>query len=340
MRTLLLHIGCAKGGSSAIQAGLRRNHRELASRGIAVPGHDLDPESEITGAHAAFFESCVRERQATAVPGLGALLEAAADTSEASTIILSAENLSNPMGFERLFVELLDRFDVRILMYVRRQDDFLEASWQQWDIKLGGSLLAWMIKSIGVRGNWGATLEPWAQAFGDERITVRVYDRERLVGRDAFLDLCDVLGQDPEGLDLPGESNPSLTPMLSRMIEGFEYLFDGPHDQAFYDSARTLAHDLVARMPEEPRLLNDEEAHAVMSVYAQTNERFRRRYLPHIKRPLFQARRPPSGDPRMSQEVFERQLLLLQIFNLHKEVEELRKTVETRWTRWTRRLRP
>ena len=323
-RTLLIHIGCPKGGSSAIQRALRLNWRELASRGVAVPTSDLRPESEVTGTQASFFETSVRDRQANPIPGLGDLLEAAADAHAASMIVLSAENLSNPMGFEKLFAELAERFDIRILMYVRRQDDFLEASWQQWDIKLGGSLLAWMIKSIGVRGNWGATLEPWATAFGDDRITVRVYDRERLIGGDVFLDFCDALGQDPEGLTAPGEANPSLSPMLSRMIEGAEYLFDGPHDHAFYESLRKLAPDLVDLVAGDPRLLTDEEAHAVMSVYAQANERFRRRYVPHVKRPLFRAQRPPSDRPRMSQDVFERQLLLLQIFNLHKEIEELR----------------
>ena len=328
MRTLLLHIGCAKGGSSAIQKALRLNWRKLASKGVVVPTANLRPDSEVTGQHARFFEACVRERQATPIPALGDLLDSAADEHSASMIVLSAENLSNPMGFERLFGDLMDRFDIRIVMYVRRQDDFLEASWQQWDIKLGGSLLAWMIKNIGARGNWEATLEPWANVFGDDRITVRVYDRDRLVEGDVFLDFCEVLGQDPEGLEPPGEANPSLSPMLSHLIEGGGLLFEGPHDHAFYESVRQLAPELVTRIAGEPRLLTDEEARAVMSVYARPNERFRHRYLPHVKRPLFPAQRPPSDRPRMSQDVFERQLLLLQIFNLHKEIAELRASID------------
>ena len=65
-----------------------------------------------------------------------------------------------------------------------------------------------------------------------------------------------------------------------------------------------------------------------MSVYAMPNERFRRRYLPHVKRPLFRPQRPASEPPRMSQDTFERQLLLLQILELHKELDALRAAVQ------------
>lgn len=323
MRKLVVHIGCPKGGSSAIQKALRLNHAGLASRGIAVPSRDLDPESEITGSHAAFFDSCVRQRRATPIPGLGDLLESAAERQAASTIVLSAENLSNPLGFERLFEDLADRFEISIVLYVRRQDEFLEASWQQWDVKLGGSLLAWMIRNVGRRGDWCSTIEPWARAFGDERIVARVHDRGRLVLGDSFFDFCDVLGQDPTGFDAAGATNAGLTPMLSRMVEGNAGLFDGPHDQEFYDSVRELAPDLVRKTSSTPGLFGPDESRAIMAAYARSNEQFRKRYLPHVKRPLFPVDRPNQDAPREPQDVFERRLLQRQIFDLHQRVEKL-----------------
>ncbi len=228
------------------------------------------------------------------------------------------------MGFEKLFEELTHRFDIKILLYVRRQDDFLASSWQQWDIKLGGSLLAWMIWNIRVRGNWYAVIEPWATALGDDRITARVYDRDRLIMGDVFLDFCDVLGQDAAGLQPPGEANPGLNAMLSRMIEGSAHLFEGPHDQSFYDSVRQLAPELVEKALDGSGLFSPDEARAIMNVYARSNERFRQRYLPQIKRPLFPVRPPGDEQPPRDQAAFERQLLQLQIFNLHKEVNQLR----------------
>ena len=184
LKSLLVHIGCAKGGSSAIQAGLRLNQEELVRRGVAVPGTDLTSTSTVTGTHAAFFESRLQERRATPLPELADLLDETAASANASTVVISAENLSNPNGFEAIFASLADRFDVRILLYVRRQDDFLESAWQQWDVKRGGSLLAWMIRNIRVRGDWCRVVGPWADVFGDERILTRVYDRDLLVGGD------------------------------------------------------------------------------------------------------------------------------------------------------------
>ena len=324
MKKLVVHIGCAKGGSSAIQAGLRINHQELARRGIAVPAVDLASDTPVTGSHAPFFEARLEERRATPMPELGDLLEETADRVDANTVVISAENLSNPNGFEEPFACLAARFDIKIVLYVRRQDDLLESSWQQWDIKQGGSLLAWMIRNIGVRGNWSRVVEPWAGKLGDDRIVARVYDRSLLAKEDVFLDFCEVLGQDSQGLELPGERNPGLSPMLSRMVEGNAHLFEGPHDQSFYDSVRALAPELLVKEAGSPGLFSREEAQAVMSVYAQGNERFRRRYLPHIKRPLFAPKRRAGGRSELSQDAFERRLLQLEVFRLHKQLDELR----------------
>ena len=325
MKELVVHIGCAKGGSSALQRALRLNHATLASRGVVVPSCDLNPDSEITGSQAGFFEACVRDRRAMPIPGLDDLLETCADTYGASTVVLSAENLSNPLGFETVFEDLVRRFNVKIVIYVRRQDEFLESSWQQWNIKLGGSLLAWMIRSVGNRGDWPTIVEPWAQAFGEERIIARVYDRERLVEGDIFLDFCSVLGVDPTGLERPGTTNPGLTPMLSRMIEGNPHLFDGPHDQAFFESVRELAPDLVEKTADTPTLFSPDESKAIMEAYAQGNEHFRTRFLPHLKRPLFPTNRPTDRRALPDQDRFEHQMLQVQVFELHKQLAELRR---------------
>ena len=332
MRELIVHIGCPKGGSSAIQHALRSNRAKLASKGIVVPSRDLRPKSEVTGSHAVFFESCIRQRRATRIPGLGDLLESAAGADAAATVVLSAENLSNPLGFERLFEDLVGRFNISIVLYVRRQDEFLEASWQQWDVKLGGSLLSWMIRNVGRRGDWSATVEPWARAFGDEHIIARVHDRSRLVLGDSFLDFCDVLGQDPAEFAAAGTTNPGLTPMLSRMVEGNVGLFDGPHDQGFYDSVRELAPDLVAKTPAAPGLFSPDESRAIMAAYARSNEQFRKRFLPHIKRPLFPMDRPNQQTAQPRQDVFERQLLQRQLLELQKRVEGLRESPRFRFS--------
>lgn len=329
LRKLLVHIGCAKGGSSAIQKGLRINHEALASKGISVPAHDLRPGSHVSGSHGDFFEAFLQDRRAMEIPDLGDLLDAQADACGASTVVLSAENLSNPTGFERVFEKLADRFDISVLFYARRQDEYLASAWQQWYIKRGDSLLLWMIHCIRFMvGDWHATLQPWADALGDERMVARVYDRDRLVEQDVFMDFLEVLGEDAAGLEGPGETYPSLSPMLSRVVEGRGYLFDGPNDQAFYRSVRELAPDLVRKRGDEPGIFSPDEANAIMVAFRQSNERFRKRYLPHIKRPLFPMRPGGKATTGVDKDAFERELLQVQVFNLHKQLDEVRASLK------------
>lgn len=325
MRRLVVHIGCPKGGSSAIQTGLRANCEALATQGVCVPTPDMCLASPVTGSQADFFETFVCDRQAQDIPNFGDLLDAQADQRNASTIVLSAENLCNPMGFQNIFRKLCNRFDMRIVMYVRRQDDFLESAWQQWEVKRGGSLLAWVINCIGIHGNWWNILAPWADAFGNERTVVRIFDRRRLVGGDVFKDFCDVLGVDASSLQSPGEVNTRLSPLLSRLVEGRDYLFAGPHDSEFYDALRTLAKELVEKNKGVAPLFSSDEAEAVMLRYEASNDRFRQRYLPEEEGPLFPLRREPpvSTEPELDIASFERELLQLQIFNLHRQVRAL-----------------
>lgn len=301
------------------------NREALAAQGVSVPSNDLLCGSCVTGSQAAFFDTLVRDRQARELPNFGDLLDAQADEHEASTLVLSAENLCNPMGFEKVFATVRDRFDVRIVMYVRRQDDFLESAWQQWEVKRGGSLLAWMIHCIGIHGNWLEILTPWADTFGDDHTVARVYDRRRLAGGDVFTDFCAVLGVDASPLQPAGEVNVGLNPLLSRLVEGRDYLFDGPHDGEFYDALRHLAKRLVEKNGAVAPLFNPKEAEAIMVRYNASNERFRQRFLPQEKGPLFPVRRetPARSEAGLDMASFERELLQLQIFNLHKQVKAL-----------------
>ena len=121
--------------------------------------------------------------------------------------------------------------------------------------------------------------------------------------------------------------------MLSRTIEGNAALFDGPHDQAFYDSVRQLAPELATKTRDAPGLFSPREARAIMEVYARSNERFRRRFMRHVKPPLFPL--PDSkSHPHLTQDEFERHLVQQQIFSLHQQLEALRqRPAKKAWTR-------
>ncbi len=322
--TLTVHIGCAKGGSSSIQRFLRRNAAELRARGVVVPPAGLEAGAPPRGQQIDFFQRAVVGNRARPIDGLEERLLGLLGSVggvEAREIVLSAENLCNPVGFERLLEGLQRRFRVRILMYVRRQDDYLESAWQQWYVKEGRSLLAWMIEHVGTVANWYEMVAPWGDAFGDDAVTVRRFDRAHLVGQDVVADFCQYAGIDLTGLQAPKqEANPSYDNRLSAVLEGRPGLFEGPHDHSFYDMLVALAGDSLFKAPGSPRLLSLVEREAIMTRYAGGNEALRARFLPDAEAPLFE---PPSPAPSIEASdiaAYERELLQRQIRSLYHRV--------------------
>src|SRR5437764_930064 len=93
-KSILLHVGANKTGSSAIQEFLRLNAAELPRFGLSVAPSDLSRSGKITGQHVGFIEQqrqdlpAGRKRIARRIDRLMAELEPGA------RLIVSAENLA------------------------------------------------------------------------------------------------------------------------------------------------------------------------------------------------------------------------------------------------------
>jgi hypothetical protein len=291
---LTLHIGGAKCGSSAIQAYLRQNVDALADRNILLPGHRLDFVSEVTGEQIWAFENA-----ATGGPGMDGLpdrlssLMTAADERGARQIILSAENICNHPGLADVVARARGNRALKVVFYVRRQDDFLISSWQQWHLKVFGSLEAYLSDRVGRVGNWYSMITPWADAFGDDNVIVRPFVRDQLKDGDVVADFCDAAGLVPDGLTgLNRAANPSFDDALARLAHGVRDVFDGPHDNTFYEvMVRLLGKDALKK-GSASSLLPLETRRRILARYRDENDALRDRFLPELNdRPLF---RPPT----------------------------------------------
>jgi hypothetical protein len=135
-----------------------------------------------------------------------------------NSVILSDEHLSShlidPWEIARIH-ELLSYvgLDARILVYLRRQDEFLLSSYSTF-VRNGRT------KPIEIptgperinRYDYHELLRKWANVFGKEKLTVRIFEPDRLVRHDAVHDFCASAGIDIAGLDLP--------PRLNERIDG------------------------------------------------------------------------------------------------------------------------
>ncbi|MBV9571611.1 MAG: sulfotransferase domain-containing protein [Alphaproteobacteria bacterium] len=281
MKHLVLHIGANKTGSSAIQEFLRLNADALPRFGLHVAPSDLQPGGAVTGQHVWFMEQQLADIPAGRRRITNRIARLMADLKDEERLLISAENLANPTGAERMFVNTAKEYDTRVILYIRRQDELLLSSWQQWESKITDDFWAWLTLGVGTRGDWRDILQAWEKIMPREKITVRLYERPRMQDGDVVADFASVLGlSDRLGeLQRPaGAINPSYADALVELVKGNTAVFRDKHDNDFYNMVEQLTGDRYHRNPRES-VITFEQRSAILERYRESNEWVRARYF-------------------------------------------------------------
>lgn len=203
-RRLYLHIGMHKTGSTSIQYFLHANRALLHRQGVDYPeeqryGYAHHPLAWLCLPHARFMDP-LKDKYATREAWVNDL-NAFRDRLKASRydrIILSSETFADTDPAK--VAEYFRDFDTRIIVYLRRQDLYLESSYNQnrkmkiktrrlTDSADREQYLDWIRPKL----DYLALLDAWARHFGAERITVVPFE-----GR------CFPLGLERGFIDLAG----------------------------------------------------------------------------------------------------------------------------------------
>ncbi len=278
-KTVILHIGASKAGSSSIQSFLRRNRFAFAKRGYIIPSTTLSVEGPVSGDHVFALEGLAKAGGAPAFrERIASLFELSGP--EAKAVIFSAENLSN-QGNSAIVTGLAEDYDLRVVMYLRRQDELLTSAWQQWGSKLETDFNAWLIMALKQYGQWDRTLAEWQRHVGRDAMVVRVFERQSFVNGDLLQDFVDAIGLEAPAGDLDFEqanSNASVTDAITTMVSGNRQIFRDAHDNQFYTALDKLMGDALVEKT-KLSLLTRGQRDKIIEYYRPINEAVCREYF-------------------------------------------------------------
>lgn len=278
-KTIILHIGASKAGSSSIQSFVRRNRPLLNSLGYVLPDTSLSTSENVSGEHVFALETLAKAKDAA---GFRARMDAifAQSGDKARVILLSAENLSN-LGNSAIIEGLSAFYDLRVVMYLRRQDELLTSAWQQWASKLDTDFYAWLIMALKQYGHWDKVLAEWEEKAGADAIVARVFDRNSFVDGDLLHDFIDAIGLGAHIDDFDyhqGESNPSVTDAITMMVSGNRNIFNDVHDNRFYVALNEMTGNKLIEK-RKVSLLTRKQRDKIIEYFRPVNETVCRKYF-------------------------------------------------------------
>ena len=211
---LILHIGMGKTGTTALQEAFWANRGALQAAGILYP-----TIGAVSAAHHLITPFVPK-----ALAGNGWTFLAPQDwapklaASGAKRILMSSELIawSAPDVAASFCAALTPYFDLKICLYLRRQDNIIMAGYNQ-QIKAGNQVnpIAKVLDRLIATFDFATTIQTWERAAGAQNLIVRPYERSQFPDGDLIADfLTGVLGiAVPDGFQpLPAaNSNPRFS---------------------------------------------------------------------------------------------------------------------------------
>jgi len=317
MHQYILHIGYSKTGTSAIQNYLSNNRQLLQQQGI------LYPDVKLYGA----WTHCLNHNLfGSALDGrLGwykltpedylQQFEKQRNKSQATRVILSSESFLGavqPWAYDdelsyweaveryvKKIYELFRKFDTKLILYIRRQDDWLESIINQ-TIKSGRlapekvrtSSVDELLKIYLPRLNYAKTLDIWAEVFGKEAIELGVYKKNKLFKKDIVADFCNRLNIDDSVLNNPSPNNTVGNRKLNRDVLEFKRilnLIERPkyQERVISEALFDLSSSEEDRCAVNYSLLETDKRKAICETFYQSNQKIRNEYFSVDSEDLF-----------------------------------------------------
>lgn len=293
-KTLYLHIGQPKTGTSALQAFLSMNRELLREKGVYYPV--LDGDFVVREKKGAMSGNAVNLRKlACPLEQFGkAQLEYVQKIGELfvrdNTILLSSEavwweNHAKSIC-ENLKLLLGEHTVIKVIVYLRRQDDELESIWNQ-EVKAScytKNCQAYVKEHI-QSYDYYERLSSVADVIGKENMVVRIYDTCRFTdGVRIFEDFLSVFGIDDisDFKKQQFQTNPSIG---KSVVEIKRILNQIPSSMILEEEFRKFSMERMVfaengkKITKAPSFLSYEERKEILDIFEESNRNLGREYF-------------------------------------------------------------
>lgn len=298
VKTLYLHIGTEKTGTTSLQTFLAENEAALQAQGFtylcdpAKPychKNATTPLSLHAPVVACFFADSQEYIPEEKHFPKDFLLQTLADDLRRNdkNVVLSSEHFSSRLratdDLESLR-QVFTGYNVKIVCYIRRQDEMALASFST-DIK-SGRREPFRVEDIHPNDlyyNYAALIEPWSKIFGKENLLIRSYGR--LEGNDIRKDFMALLGlRAMDSFAFSELENPSLDAsqaehlrLVNLALPAFQETSLPLYQKLLH--LRRKATQCVPKGPPLKKLLSRSQRQQILSRFSASNAALEKEYM-------------------------------------------------------------
>ncbi|ACB50685.1 hypothetical protein cce_1335 [Crocosphaera subtropica ATCC 51142] len=303
-----LHIGTEKTGTTTIQSFLAKNRQSLLDKDYLYPESPgktnhfglaiFSSNSNRCASIYQFLQLDTLEKVIQFKTKFPHILAQELTLSNCNKVIFSSEHCSSRLideqDIERL-KNVLDTFfdDIEVIIYLRRQDKFLASSYST--AVRSGRTEKFKIPSkttIEIRYNYYNILNKFANVFGKNKITVRIFESSQMIEGDLIQDFMNIIGLKMDNSYL---SVSNLNTSLD--VYSLEYirLLNKNLKKIIKDNPDKYIKKIIKRLEtysyqyqnKQSLLLSEKMAREFMSLFEESNQKVANLYLNRADGKLF-----------------------------------------------------
>ena len=348
MKTLYLHIGMPKTGTSSIQKFLLHNRKVLNEYGYCFPKYPYSYPYVYSNRNGYFLVGkCYNKNQGRNLPleqrrfneGLEMILEC---FEKYEHIILTEETLWRCLYTRKQIATTLKShadahgYCVKVIVYLRRQDEFQISIWKQnvkhsktASTKTFDERLNEVLENERYLFEYASRLDELAAVFGHDNLIVRRFEPDSWYNGSLVDDFLHCIGLEhtDDFHELPKDFNPSLSENMAYMkrIINSDPSFSKQELSYLGHAMRDLSAESSAHYP--CSMLSSEDTRALLDQFVDENARVAREYCKD-GRPLFtdEIKDLPKwrpDNPYMQEDMIR--YFSAVMIDMHRENEDLKK---------------